>query len=145
MEVKLNNKEEVYKCVLCNTDSDLNGIVGHLLSTCHRLAFLRKHFPTVARKFTTSIPENQWPLASYDLLDTVAGRIEARCGRGQVTTVGGLLAWERERMTLVQKITEAVHARLESHFFYFHLLVMIISYCRESADFNFEKLPDPFR
>ena len=111
VEVKLNNTEEVYKCVLCNTDFDLNGVMGHLLSTSHRLAFLRKHFPTVARKFSTSIPESQWPLASYDLLDTVAGRIEARCGRGEVMTVGGLLAWERKRMSLCQKINEAVHAR----------------------------------
>lgn len=111
MEVKLGASEEVFKCVLCGEDSDLNGILGHLISTAHRLSFLRKHFPVVAAKFSSPLPESQWPLHTFETLDTVAGRIEARHGRGQVTAVRGLLAWEKEAPALSSNIEQTKHAR----------------------------------
>ena len=111
VEVKLGAHEEVFKCVLCGVDFDLNGILGHLISTGHRVSFLRKHFPVVAAKFSSQLPESQWPLHTLETLDTVAGRIEARHGRGEVTAIRGLLAWEREASTLTSNIEQMKHAR----------------------------------
>ena len=111
VEVKLSSSEEVYKCVLCGVDFDLNGIVGHLLSTSHRLSFLRKHFPVVAARFSSSVPESQWPVHTFETLDTVAGRIEARHGRGEVIAIRGLLAWEREGPAITGNIHRQKHAR----------------------------------
>ena len=111
VEVKLGAHEEVFKCVLCGADFDLNGILGHLISTGHRVSFLRKHFPVVAAKFSSQLPESQWPLHTLETLDTVAGRIEARHGRGEVTAIRGLLAWEREASTLTSNIEQMRHAR----------------------------------
>ena len=112
VEVKIRDNEEVFKCLLCGTDSDLNGIVRHLLSAGHRLAFLRRHFPVAGRKFSAArVPERGWAVASYESLDTVAARIEARCGRGEVTAVRGLLGWERDQDTIRRRIEEGHHAR----------------------------------
>jgi len=125
VEIKLNDGVETFKCVLCNMEFDMNTIIGHILSTQHRLAFLRKHFSCVANKFA-SLQPSQWPLTSFDILDTVAARIEARYGRGHVTPVGGLLDWERNGRETSKKIQQQQHAS-------------------ETPDFNFEKLSDPFR
>ena len=113
MEIKLSPNEEMFKCVLCGIDSDLNSVIGHIISTGHRLTFLRKYFPCVAHKFSTPVPESQWPLATFDILDTVAGRIEARYGRGQVTCVPGLLEWERDCHTIRRNIDMEKHARYD--------------------------------
>ena len=111
VEVKINESEEVFKCVLCGTDSDLNNIMSHLLSTTHRLEFLGKHFPTVGSKFRGRVTSRDWHQATFDTLDTVAGRIEARYGRGQPSCVSGLIGWENERTSLTRKIEDGLHAR----------------------------------
>ena len=111
VEVKLSATEEVFKCVLCGADFDLNGILGHLISTAHRISFLRRHFPVVAAKFSSQLPESQWPQHTLETLDTVAGRIEARHGRGEVTAIRGLLSWERDAQALSNDIQRMKHAR----------------------------------
>ncbi len=111
VEVKLSATEEVFKCVLCGADFDLNGILGHLVSTAHRILFLRRHFPVVAAKFSSQLPESQWPQHTLETLDTVAGRIEARHGRGEVTAIRGLLSWERDAQALSTNIERMKHAR----------------------------------
>ena len=112
MEVKLSDGEEVFKCVLCGTDSDLNSVLAHLISTHHRLSYLNHHFPTVGRKFSaSSTPSSQWQLAILDTLDTVVRRIEARFGRGEPSVVSGLLSWETEATRIKQKIFDGLHAR----------------------------------
>ena len=118
LEVKLSKCDETLKCALCTVDSDLTNILGHLLSTSHRVAFLVKHFPSVARRFQelevnmeVNMEVNRWSLESLRLLDTVAGRIVSRFGLGQPTVVSSLLSWERDRVNILRSLERADHAR----------------------------------
>ena len=145
LEVRLSKCDETLKCALCTVDSDLTNILSHLLSTSHRVAFLVKHFPSVARRFQeleVNMEVNRWSLDSLRLLDTVAGRIVSRFGLGQPTVVSSLLSWERDRVNILRSVERADHARSAG----LHLTNtnhQLLTF-RETRDFHFGNLSELF-
>eukprot|EP00092_Neocalanus_flemingeri_P001633 GFUD01001743.1.p1 GENE.GFUD01001743.1~~GFUD01001743.1.p1 ORF type:complete len:1274 (+),score=352.69 GFUD01001743.1:59-3880(+) len=112
-------------CMLCSKEIECSAVKGHITSATHRLTYLECFFPIVRRKFAKVQNLNFWEGPTFDFLESIVSRIEARLGRLKALTVQGRHFLEMEM--------EAVRAMVEngSHF-------------KEAVGLNFRTIPDPF-
>jgi len=124
-EVLTDKMDAEYHCLLCDISSSPQNLMYHLLSVKHRLKYLGMYFKVVGRKFNRVKNVDFWEESSFDLLDTVTSRIEEKYGRGEPTVVASPTIFHKEVVKIRQQMKEVKHIR-------------------ESIDFNFKTLPDPF-
>jgi len=124
-EVLVDRADVEYHCLLCDTSSTPNNLMYHLLSVKHRLKYLNIYFKVVGKKFGRVRNVDFWEESSLDLLDTVTSRIEEKYGRGEPTVVASPTIFHNQIAKIRQQMKDARHIR-------------------ESIDFNFKTLPDPF-
>jgi len=124
-EVLVDNLGAEYHCLLCDQTSTPQNLMYHLLSVKHRLKYLSLYFKVVGRKFNRVKNVDFWEESSFDLLDTVTSRIEEKYGRGEPTVVASPTIFHKDVAKIRQQMKDAKHIR-------------------ESIDFNFKTLPDPF-
>jgi len=125
VEVLVGRADPEYKCALCRISSNIHNIVEHLLSALHRLAYMDKFFPQASKKFLSVPNKSLWSVSTFDFLDTIVNRIEAKFSRAEPRVVASLVVWEREKLKIAEEIEQGVHAR-------------------ECPGFSFDNLPDPF-
>jgi len=112
-------------CLLCSKELECSSVRGHLTSATHRLLYLECFFPIVRRKFAKVPNLSFWERSTFDFLESIVSRIEARLGRLQPWTVQGRHFLEME-MESIRKMVEN-----GSHF-------------KETVGLNFRTIPDPF-
>jgi len=112
-------------CLLCSKELECSSARGHLTSATHRLLYLECFFPIVRRKFAKVPNLSFWERSTFDFLESIVSRIEARLGRLQPWTVQGRHFLEME-MESIRKMVEN-----GSHF-------------KETVGLNFRTIPDPF-
>ena len=75
--------------------------------------FQEKFFPQASRKFLTVPNKSLWTVSTFDFLDTVAHRIEAKFARAEPRVVASPLVWEREMHEITAEIEQGKHARFD--------------------------------
>ena len=111
VEVLVGRSDPEYKCALCRISSNILFIMEHLLSANHRLAYMDKFFPQASRKFLTVPNKSLWTHSTYDFLDTVVTRIEAKFARAKPRVVASLVVWEKEKSKIADEIEQGAHAK----------------------------------
>jgi len=99
--------------------------MGHIYSASHRLTYLECFFPIVRRKFAKVPNLGVWEKSTFNHLDSVITRIEARLGRLNPWVVLGRHFLNIE-MEGIRKVIES-----GKHF-------------KEAVGLNFRTIPDPF-
>jgi len=125
VEVLVGRTDAEYHCLLCETISTARLLMFHLLSAQHRVGYLQNRFRVLHRKFARVKNIDFWEESTFDLLDTVSSRIEAKFGRREPSVVESIVIFDRERKRMMENIQSRDHIR-------------------ESDDFNFKTLMDPF-
>ena len=131
LEYLLEIREDGYRsnpvviCLLCNKEFQASTIMGHIYSATHRLTYLECFFPIARRKFAKVPNLGVWERSTFNHLDSVVTRIEARLGRMKPWVVLGRHFLNIE-MEGVRKVVET-----GSHF-------------KEAVGLNFRTIPDPF-
>ncbi len=128
VEVRRPGLDQIYFCYLCNRQTDRVGLIPCLISAKHRLAFLRRYFPTASAKFDQRPDTAAWQQSAYDRLESVVHKIEVKFGRMAVEVFDeqaeGCSFADRKQKVL-DRIEDGMHFR-------------------ESDDLNFAGMGDPF-
>jgi len=123
--LSLDNAPPSYKCLLCDTNLDVNSVISCLTSSTHRLKYLKRYYPTAGKKFAEVPNLASWRSETLDYLESVVLRIENKNGRLNPTVVGSY-------KDFIAK-TKAIKNSIEcgKHF-------------RQTPEQDFSSLPDPF-
>jgi len=112
-------------CMLCSKELVSSSVGGHITSPTHRLAYLECFFPIVRRKFAKVPNLNSWEGPTFDFLESIVSRIEARLGRLKALTVQGRHFLEMEMGAIREMVEKGTHFK-------------------EAVGLNFRTIPDPF-
>ena len=131
LEYQLEIREDYHRsnpsvvCLLCAKECMASAFMAHVYSPTHRLRYLESFFPIARSKFAKVPNLSVWEKSSFEHLDSVVTRIEARLGRLKPWVVQGRHFFNME-VESIRKVVEA-----GNHF-------------KEAVGLNFRTIPDPF-
>lgn len=102
--------EPSYTCVLCDKRGDPRTVMAHITSYNHRIAYLNRHFPTVARAIAELPRTPNYKRGANEISVIVAKKIEQHFGRLQPPLIDKF-QFEKNKIQIIKRIYQDYHFR----------------------------------